>query len=39
MEIERSPEPITKGDLKDLYNGSVQRLHEYFIQGQGAKWE
>lgn len=39
MEIERSPEPITIGDLKELYNGSVQRLNEYFVQGQGVKWK
>jgi len=39
MEIERSPEPITNENLKELYNGSVQRLHEYFIQGQGVKWK
>jgi hypothetical protein len=39
MEIERSPEPITIEDLKELYNGSVQRLHEYFVQGQGVKWK
>jgi hypothetical protein len=39
MEIERSPEQITTEDLKDLYNGSVQRLREYFIDGQGVKWE
>lgn len=38
MIIERSLEPITKGDLKDLYNGSIQRLYEYFIQGHGVKW-
>ncbi len=39
MEIERSPELITKEDLKELYEGSVQRLQQYFIQGQGAKWK
>ncbi len=39
MEIERSPEPLTNEDLKELYNGSVQRLREYFVQGQGAKWK
>jgi len=39
MEIDRSLEPLTKEDLKDLYMGSVQRLHEYFIQGQGVKWK
>ncbi len=39
MEIERSPEPITNEDLKELYNRSVQRLREYFVHGQGSKWE
>ena len=39
MEIERSPEPITIEDLKELYNGSAQRLHEYFVKGQGVKWK
>ncbi len=39
MEIERSPEPLTKEDLKELYAGSVQRLQEYFIRGQGSKWK
>ena len=39
MEIERSPEPLVKEDLKDLYVGSVQCLHKYFIQGQGVKWK
>lgn len=38
MEIERSLEPLTKNDLKELYAGSVKRLHEYFITGQGRKW-
>jgi hypothetical protein len=38
MEIERSLEPLTKGDLKELYEGSVKRLHEYFLIGQGSKW-
>ncbi len=39
MEIERCLEPITKEDLKELYEGSVKRLREYFIQGDGAKWK
>lgn len=39
MEIERSLEPITIDDLKELYSGSVQRLYEYFITGQGKKWQ
>ena len=39
MEIERSPEPLTKEDLKELYAGSVRRLYEYFINGEGAKWK
>ena len=30
MEIERSREPITKSDLKELY--------EYFLDGNGRKW-
>jgi hypothetical protein len=39
MEIERSLEPLTKNDLKELYSGSVKRLREYFILGQGKKWQ
>ncbi len=39
MDIERSLEAITKDDLKDLYAGSVTRLEEYFVKGQGAKWK
>lgn len=39
MEIERSLEPITCDDLRKLYEGSVKRLHEYFIQGNGIKWK
>ena len=31
MEIERSLEPLTENDLKELYVGSVKRLNEYFI--------
>ncbi|MDP3010990.1 MAG: hypothetical protein Q8N30_18235 [Methylococcales bacterium] len=38
MKIERSLETITKNDLKELYEGSVNRLREYFIQGNGEKW-
>lgn len=36
--IERSLELITKSDLRDLYNGSVKRLYEYFLYGRGKKW-
>lgn len=39
MEIERSLETITINDLKELYAGSIKRLHEYFITGQGKKWQ
>ena len=39
MEIERSPETLTKKDIKELYAGSVRRLHEYFIHGEGARWK
>ena len=39
MEVDRSLEQITKDDLKDLYVGSVKRLREYFIHGEGAKWQ
>jgi hypothetical protein len=39
MEIERSLEPITDEDLKELYEGSVERLKEHFIYGDGAKWK
>jgi len=38
MEIERSQQALTKSDLKELYEGSVKRLHEYFLIGQGGKW-
>ena len=38
MEIERSLEPLTYDDLKELYWGSAKRLHEYFIQRPGTKW-
>jgi hypothetical protein len=38
MEIERSLEPLTENVLKELYSGSVKRLHEYFLIGQGSKW-
>ena len=37
--IERSQEPITNDDLKELYFGSVKRLNEYFVTGQGEKWQ
>lgn len=36
--IERSLEPIANSDLKQLYIGSVKRLHEYFVTGKGKKW-
>ena len=39
MEIERSPEALTKEALKELYEGSVRRLHDYFINGEGTKWK
>ena len=39
MEAERSLEPITENHLKDLYEWSVKRLSEYFVQGQGEKWQ
>ena len=39
MDIERSLEPLTAIDLKELYAGSVKRLNEYFITGQGSKWK
>ena len=39
MEIERSLEPLTKNDLSDLYIGSVKCLNEYFVTGQGQKWQ
>jgi hypothetical protein len=38
MEIERSSEPLTKNDLEELYLGSMQRLKEYFVFGQGSRW-
>ncbi len=38
MDIERSMETITKDDLVDLYNGSKNRLRQYFINGEGVKW-
>jgi hypothetical protein len=37
MELERSLEPFTERDLKELYEGSVTRLDEYFLVGQGSK--
>lgn len=36
--IERSHEPLTDNDLKELYAGSTARLREYFISGHGRKW-
>ena len=39
MDIERSLEPITKNDLKELYIGSVKCLDEYYINGGGVKWK
>ncbi len=36
--IERSTEPLTDDDLKELYIGSVTRLKEYFVSGDGRKW-
>ncbi len=39
MEIERSLEPLTDSDLKELYSGSVKRLYEYFLTGRGSKWK
>ena len=38
MEIERSLETITTSDLGELYEGSVNRLHEYFLGDKGSKW-
>jgi len=38
VEIERSIEPLTDEDLKELCVGSVKCLREYFVQGQGVKW-
>jgi len=31
MEVECSLEPINKDDLKELYEGSIKRMREYFI--------
>lgn len=36
--IERSTEPLTDNDLRELHIGSVNRLKEYFIFGGGRKW-
>jgi hypothetical protein len=36
--LERSLELLTESDLIDLYEGSVNRLHKYFLEGQGKKW-
>ena len=38
MIIKRAMAPITKADLKDLLNGSVNCLKEYYIYGKGIKW-
>ena len=38
MEIERSQALLTANDLKELYIGSLNRLRQYFVEGQGAKW-
>lgn len=38
IEIERFLEPITKGDLKELLEGSFKRLKEYFVNRNGIKW-
>ena len=37
-EIERSLEPLIESDLKELFSGSMKRLKEYFILGNGRKW-
>ena len=39
LEIERSLSPLTIDDLKELYSGSMNRLNEYFINGNGKKWQ
>jgi len=39
MKIERSLALLTENDLDELYTGSVKRLNEYFITGQGQKWQ
>jgi hypothetical protein len=38
VELERSQALLTDNDLKELYVGSVNRLRQYFVTGQGAKW-
>lgn len=38
MISERNYSDITPADLKDLLEGSIARLDEYFIFGKGAKW-
>lgn len=35
---ERSYSEISTGDLVELYHGSVDRLNEYFLHGEGQKW-
>ena len=39
MDNERSPEPITTSDLREILAGSVRRLRERFVTGPGAKWQ
>lgn len=39
MISERSYSDITLEDLRELIEGSVKRLTEYFILGKGAKWQ
>ena len=38
MEVERSLEPITNDDLREIYAGSRDRLKKYFVQGKGKIW-
>lgn len=38
IEVERSLEPITKEDLRELLEGSIKRLRDYFVYGNGVKW-
>lgn len=35
---ERSYSVIEPADLTEIYQGSFQRLHEYFLIGEGKKW-
>ncbi|MDH5561590.1 MAG: hypothetical protein OEY59_12135 [Deltaproteobacteria bacterium] len=39
MPSERSNAQITAQDLKELLVGSEKRLSEYFISGEGSKWQ